>query len=279
MGALLGAGLLAALLGCSSPPPVCGSGQGTLSGEAGGIPCAEARVAVSYLEALAARALEPAARQRVLRELRARAADDRAAVEAALADAGDVVDTFASEHGLQLAETRSRMVWTTLQGGGALPAATFPDAADVARTAIAPWARDDGLQLVLTEMDVEGWIRYASLAREVQGGEPLRVSVADRVGVYRTIRTRWEEVDASGKIGLVSFGAFWPAIRARWLAAPYAQQQAWIRAAPLPAPMTGTSAAYVEALTATDPGRHAAAFHAALGPLGALPEAGQTVSP
>lgn len=257
-----------AVAGCGASPPVCPSTQGTLSGTPEGVACADARGGITYLELLAARALDPDARQRVLRELRARAAEDRGQVEAALADAGLALAALAELSGLELAETRSRMAWGALHGAGAFPEASFPVTAGVLRLAVAPWSQDDALQLVLTEMDVEGWIRYASLAREVQGGEPLRVSMADRVSIYRTVRTRWAELDAAGKIGLVSFGAFWPAVRSRWLAASYERQQGWIHAAPLPPPMTGTSTAYVEALTAGSPAAHARAFHAALGPLG-----------
>ena len=72
---------------------------------------------------------------------------------------------------------------------------------------------------------------------------------------------------AAGKIALTAVGPFWSDVRARWAADSYEEQQAWIRAAPLPPPMTATSIGYVEALTDGDVVAHVRALHERLGPL------------
>jgi hypothetical protein len=231
------------------------------------VSCAEAEGAVRWAETLAARALTGSQRDRLMLELRARATTAPDEVRAALAAAGQADASLATLPPLAQAERRSTLVWELGHEGGAFPVDRFPDVVDVARTAAAVWASDDAERLALSEMDIEGWLRYCSLAREVQGGGVLRLSVADRVTAYHVVRDRWKEADRAGKVALTAVGPFWSDVRARWAAASYEEQQAWIRAAPLPPPMTATSIGYVEALTEGDVVAHVRALHERLGPL------------
>ena len=68
---------------------------------------------------------------------------------------------------------------------------------------IAVWSRSEDHELVLTESDIEGWIFYTSLCREVQSAGPLRLSVADR---RRVNRARPARVDHGN---FVDLGMLW----------------------------------------------------------------------
>jgi hypothetical protein len=132
---------------------------------------------------------------------------------------------------------------------------------------VAIWGRDDSQSLLLTESDVEGWIRYLSLLREVQGGVPLVLSVADRARVYQLIIERFESGTAVQKVAVVQIGALWYALADAWRAASYEQQQGWIVNAPLPPPMTASSIGYVEVALQSDVILHAAVMEAHFGAL------------
>ena len=121
-------------------------------------------------------------------------------------------------------------------------------------------------RVALTEADVEAWINYASLCREVQGGTPLRISVAARVGVYRDIRTRFETATAAEQVAMASLGATWPQVERAWRLADYEGQQAWIAAAPLPGPMTGRSGDYARTIVQGDVTGHVQALEVHFGP-------------
>ena len=132
---------------------------------------------------------------------------------------------------------------------------------------VAVWGRDDSQQLLLTESDIEGWIRYLSLLREVQGGTPLVLSVADRAYVYKLVIDRFESGTAEQKVAIVQTGNLWYAMADAWRAASYEQQQGWIANAPLPPPMTEVSLGYVEVALQSDVVVHAAVMEAHFGAL------------
>ncbi len=174
--------------------------------------------------------------------------------------------------GLDAAEARSREVWLADRGEGLVG----PDDGwlwNLQQRTLSVWTKDDEEQLALTESDLEGWIRYASLCREAQGGGVVRVSVADRVTVYQMLIDRFDAADRANQVALASLGPVWPQVVDAWAAAPYEQQQAWIAAAPLPPPMTATSLAYVGAVFEGDLVRHARALQEVLGPFSVDPTA------
>jgi hypothetical protein len=94
----------------------------------------------------------------------------------------------------------------------------------------------------------------------------LRISVADRVAVYRMLVDRFTTGTRSDRIGMSAIGGYWPAIRAAWIEASYVDQREWIGAAPLPPPMTATSLGYAEAVFAGDVAAHAQVAIEHLGP-------------
>lgn len=266
-------GLLATLLmlgtACgSSEPPCPSSAEGTLVEGAAHPTCAEAEQAVTYVEALSSRPLTKTQRDRLLGALRDRAETDAAAVTGVLSRAQAFVTTLeGTADPMARAVARSQHAFEATRGGGVFPEADWPDVAAVLSASVAVWGRSEATNLVLTEMDVEGWIRYGSLCREVQGASPLRFSVADRVGIYRMVEDRFDELDADGQRAMIAVGPYWRSVQHRWAAASYSTQQAWKDAAPLPPPMTATSLGYLEAIVAGDVEGHARALHAELGPL------------
>ncbi len=227
--------------------------------------CAHATATWRYVSAVAGRPLPARDRGRVNAELRDRF---RADPGTGLALAQRSVDELARLEALPWpgqAEERGRLGWQAVSGKG-LITESLPATFGVQKRGIAPWVTDDEAQLVLAEADVEGWIHYTSLCREVQEGGPLALSVADRLPAYRSIRTRFEAADRGGKVALLSVGPYWASIKDHWASASYERQQAWMAAAPLPPPMVATSLGYVEALLAGEPERHMRAFHDQLGP-------------
>ena len=251
------------LVACTPSPPVCPTEQGTLTDADDAVSCADARGVIPWIQAMSGRVLTPPQRERVLRAL---ASHPPSEVRAALARVGTLMEALGDQVGLDQAEQRSKAVHAATAGGGPMPRDDFPTVMSVFDAAVAVWERDEASGLVLTEMDVEGWIRYASLVREVQGGTPLNVSLADRVGMYRVVRERWKKAEPEGKVALASFGIHWPIVASAWKRASYDDQQAWIKAAPLPPPMTGTSAEFLEAVSRGDVARHARILQRTLGP-------------
>ncbi|MBN2798845.1 MAG: hypothetical protein JXX28_06815 [Deltaproteobacteria bacterium] len=227
--------------------------------------CAEAGEAQRAVEQLAARRLTAAQSRDLRAALTAAWSREPAAWEQRLAQARAAREALAEEQGLEAAASRSHALWEALHGEG--PLGADPDVRVVVRLAAAPWAQDDAQQLVLSEMDIEGWIFYASLCREVQGGGTLRLSVADRVMVYRRLQEAWDAAPPEDRLLLVGMGAFWEDVKSRWAAAPWEVQQRWIAAAPLPPPMNATSLGYAEALLGGDLPLHARTLHSGLGPL------------
>lgn len=253
--------------GCSwfSSPPVCPSTDDDLAAGEPPLTCAEAAVAVRYVDVLAGRPTPRSERALLLRDLAAvyatdpaRVRTDLTAMEAGLRDLGE-------RSGLDAAEARSERAWIDLTEEGPLTA--YPQGSRVLESRVAVWASADDERLVLTEADIEGWISYASLCREVQSGGPLRLSVAQREGLYRSLRTRFREADRKAKLSMVAVGPFWSGLTERWKAASYEQQQGWAQNAELPPPMTSTSLVYAEAVLDLSPVRAATTLHEHLGPL------------
>ncbi len=170
----------------------------------------------------------------------------------------------ASTKSLQTAEHRSQLIFE-LQ---AAPNDPWPAELHAALTDLnINRATSQHNGLVLTEMDVEGWILYASLCHEVQTGQPLGLSVAQRVELYRMTAQRFELGSQTEQVALVSMGIFWPSIRSNWGAASYATQQRWIARAPLPPIGDASALGYFEALLSGPFETHALLLHDVLAPL------------
>jgi hypothetical protein len=251
-----------------SVEPRCVAGGPTHLGETkDALACTEALWAVRYVETLAARSLEPRDRLAVLDAIARRHAGQPAALQESLAAARAFLAGLAALPPMDAAEARSLQVWKFLQGDGAIAGSEADGLQAAGRRAIGVWSVDDTQRLVLTEMDVEGWIRYASLCREVQGGGALRVSVSDRVTVYGEVQARFDEGDRARKISMTAMGPYWTSTRLRWQESSYEEQRRWIDAAPLPPPMTATSLGYVAALLDGSITAHVTTLHDQLGPL------------
>ncbi len=245
---------------CSDPAtPLVRAGDRILT-------CAEASVVPDFIEVLASRALGAGEERSVLAEVASGYASDPVATSHWL----DQVRTAGREleglSGIRGAERRATLVWEAVSDEGVI-GPSHPASHDAQGRALAVWTRDDAEKLALAEMDIEGWIRYGSLCREVQGGGTLRISVADRVTVYRMVVDTFDGGDRAEQVGLTAIGPYWETIQDAWKLASYETQQAWIQHAPLPPPMTATSLAYQEAVLDRSPARHAAVLHEVLGPL------------
>lgn len=257
---------LVVLAGCAwSDPPCAGPDDAEL---APGHACADATPVEAWIEALAGRALTAPQRGRMHAELGALATRDAVAFGAVVGAARLALADLAGGDLRAQARLRGEMAWDALHGPGTRwPRAALPDTTEVLGAAVSSWARSDADRLVLPEADVEAWIGFVSLLREVQGGGALRLAVADRVGVYREIVARWEGGTVDERVAFLVLGASWPEVKARWQAASYDAQQGWIAAAPLPPPMTEDSRGYLAAVTRdADVVRHVEVLEQRLGP-------------
>ncbi len=248
-------------LGCSSEPR-CDSTDQVL---AEGLTCEDARHVEGWIELLAGRALQHGGTRRLPAALLELHQKDPSALRKLL----DEIDAAGAKlelvPGPKGAEARSLAVWEAHREKGPIR----PDDGslwNIQRDALSVWAWNDDDKLALTEADIEGWLTYASLCREVQNGGVLRISVADRVTAYRVLVDRFEGGSREERLSLASVGPFWEQIRDRWQAVPYERQQAWIGAAPLPPPMTATSLGYLQAIAEGPIVQHAGTLHEVLGP-------------
>ncbi len=166
--------------------------------------------------------------------------------------------------GFEGAEDRSHQVWLLYEDKG-LITHEHPLWGSIHK-AVAVWQRHEKDQLALTEADIEGWIDYGSLCREMQGAGVLRISVSDRVGVYKTLQDRWTFGTRTDRVALTAIGPYWHDVRGAWQRAPYEKQHEWGVAAPLPPPMTATSLGYMSAIAEGDLVAHASILHATIGP-------------
>jgi hypothetical protein len=245
--------------GCGSPADVCVDASAALAPD---LTCAEADVALSLLEVLAARPVDAGHRASLREALRDAFLADPASTRASLEASGALLRRVVALDGIDAAEVRSQSAYQAVNGQGPLAIPGLLVAAP-----IAVWAHDDRTGLVLTESDIEAWIRYASLCREVQGGGPLVLSVSDRRPLYEMLVDRFVAADRPTQVAMAGVAPFWDAFREQWKAAPAEQQQAWVRAAPLPPPMTASSLAYVEAVLQSDLSAHLAVWHASWAPM------------
>jgi len=259
-----------ALPACSwfslTPTTVCDSPQDELAPGSPPLTCAQAQVVLDHTQRLAGRPVGHADRNILLTDVGARyrvAPDEVRATLKTLAEQNAALERAT---GLEGAELRSTRAWEAITGNGPLSPAAYPEANRSLRRRIAPWAQDDEEKLVLTEADIEAWIGFASLCREVQSGEPLKLSISNREQLYRDMRVRFEMEDRKGQIGMVGLGGYWPSVEDRWIAATYEQQQAWIKAATLPPPMTSRSMGYAAIVFEGDLREHAQTMHKVLGP-------------
>lgn len=258
--------LLALLSGCGGARVDC-SDPTRVAAKAGEeqLVCSEATQVADYLHLLAGRALTREQRDRVVQGVAGWFEKDPVAARKWLDEIETSGRAIEGLTGLQGAERRGELVWQAIRGEG-LVRPEHDAIWTVQQTALAVWAQDDDERLALTEMDIEGWLHYASLCREVQGGGPLRLSVADRVQVYRMIQAAFESGSREEQIALLAIGPYWSQIREGWQMASYERQQSWIQAAPLPPPMTATSLGYTEALLQGDLVKHARVLHERIGP-------------
>jgi len=190
---------------------------------------------------------------------------DPTATRAWLTEIGKARTALAAGSGVAGAEARAAAVYAASKGGSPSELG-HPELASVQKRALAVWTHHDGDRLALTEADFEGWIRYASLCREAQGGSTLRISVADRVAVYKMLADRFATGTREERIAMSAIGGYWPQIREAWMGASFDRQRGWISAAPLPPPMTATSLGYAEAVFNGDVAAHARVVIEHLGP-------------
>lgn len=227
--------------------------------------CGDAAGVREYFQFLASRSLTANQNGRLYAGLRHRHGKNPSEVRSQIVRTRAILSESLQVHGLARAEYRSHAVWRTRMGKGPFTEAHGVEW-DIFQGAVAVWARSDEQELALTEMDIEGWIRFGSLCREVQGGSPLRISIANREHIYRQMSRRFDTLKRSDQIGRVGIGMFWDAITLRWQSASYERQQSWVRVAPLPPAMNATSRAYMEAVMELPPGRSAEVLHEVLGP-------------
>ncbi|MFT7517879.1 MAG: hypothetical protein ACI9MC_000003 [Kiritimatiellia bacterium] len=258
------------LSGCSvlRPPVTCANDEQVLarSGESS-LTCAQVGVVHNFGELLAGRRMGRNSKNKLNSELVSQFSSDSQAVLQALVSVQTDVQRLSTESGLQAARSRSHATWQTFNGGGPLAGERWTETRRLIRTTVLPWATSDEDQLVLVEEDIEGFIRYASLCREVQGGGTLQLSIASREVVYTDVMGRFNEGPTQDRVGLVAYGAFWIGIAGNWKSASYVQQQAWIQRATLPPPMTASSLGYAEAVLQMPPGESAKTLHHILGPI------------
>lgn len=251
-------------LGCGGPDVDCASPSDVIAesdGEA--LSCRRADWLVDYWELLRASTLPNSDRRLVRRALAARFDDDPKGTVALLGDVRERGRHLAGLRGDAATRARSTQVFEAHSGAGPF---TDGELDRLQRKLIPIWGSSETAHVALTESDVEAWIRYASLCREVQGGTPLRISVADRLGVYRTVQQRFEGGSTDEQVAMGALGSSWLQIQRAWILASYEEQQAWIADAPLPGPMTGSSVDYLRAIVTGDVAGHVRELERHFGP-------------
>ena len=253
--------LVAGIVGCSATPSLeCVGGEGTLVAAEHVLTCAASADLGRYARVLSGRAPDP---DHITEALAAAFVDDPAGTLHQVSSTRAELLAFEAAQGLVAAELRSTRAWELTHGAG--PLTGRAGAAVIGGMSV--WEADDAERLVLTEADIEGWIRYASLCREVQGGKPLRLSIVNRVPVYAQARERFIAADRGGKVAMTAIGPFWGTVETAWQSAAYEDQQRWAKRAPLPPPMNASAMGYLETLLAGDLTQHAEVLHQAFGPM------------
>ncbi len=262
--ATLAAMLLFGAGGCGGPPECTSHEVQLATAEGATLRCADVDLLIDWTTVLAGRPVQEGLRRSLrsgLLEVFGDAPRDFDRLRARLT--ADLAQLEGGE-GLDAGLRRSALAYRALNGPDALPDGA---ARRALRAAIAPWGEHPAEGLLLSEIDIEGWVFYASLAHEVQGRGPLRLSVGDRLAVYRQVQDRFRSGSAADRRALVGFGAFWWSARERWAAASFEQQQTWGASAPLPNPPPDLPLAYLDAMLAGPVDAHAGTFHELIGPL------------
>lgn len=257
--------VLLALIGCGPRVDCSAVGAVLASTEAGDLSCEDGEQVVDYIELLAGRPVPGADAQKARQAIASRFRDDPAGTRSWIAEMVTAGSALARRTGVDGAEARSHRVWSASRGEDLVREADG-DLWNVQTRALSLWTKDDADELALTESDVEGWIRYASLCREAQGGTVLLISVADRVTVYHDVIERFDTGDRATRVALAAMGPYWAQVRSAWKSATYDEQMEWITAAPLPPPMTASSLGYAEAVFNSNVALHAETLHDVLGP-------------
>ena len=253
-------------LGCGSAPAITCDSEEEVAVTSGdrALYCASLITARRYVEATSGRALPDRERERLMGALATLWASDPPMAEAWFATSAAYLTELEGLSGAQQARRRSELAYRAVTGDGVF--AEVEPMFGIHKRSIAVWSRDVDLGLVLSESDIEGWIFYASLCREVQTAGPLRLSVADRVSVYRSVQERFDTADLDDKIALLSMGPYWRSVKDHWGAASFEAQQSWIQAAPLPPRMVATSLGYFDAIVQGPVRQHVAALVDTVGP-------------
>ncbi len=245
---------------CATPSEVL------VAGDADALSCADIDTVVGWVELLASRSIGEREVELVRNDWTRRYTRDSTATRSAVTELSSQTASLLALRGFEGSEARADFVWSSAGGETRLGDADSTSV-DVLQRALAPWSTDTDHKLILTEMDIEGWIKYASLCREIQGGSPLTLSVADRVVLYSQIVAAFEGKSREEQLSVLSMGPVWPSMQERWPGVTYEIQQVWVEAAPLPGPMTATSLGYSSAVFDEDLRSHAVALHNAMGSL------------
>jgi len=255
---------LLALGGCRERVQCDAPGQVVARAGDDALTCGDTDLLVGWMELVAGRTAQQQ-RSKMRAAVRDRYRADPVETRAWLERVRRRHDALVGQTGFDGAAARAAAVYDFEKGRGPVR----PDDGAVRRlmdSVTAVWSTHDGDGLALTESDIEAWILYGSLCREVQGGGVLRISVADRVSVYSMALDRWRNGSRTDRIALASLGPVWSQVRDRWQVADFETQQAWIQSAPLPPPMTASSLGYLDAILSGDLIGHAATLHGQLGP-------------
>lgn len=252
-----------AILGCSSSAPAtrCTDDAAPL---AEGLTCGEAKAPSRYLRVLAGKPLPAGTTAAALAEVGKRHADDPATTRSWLADLAERGRTIEQATGLAGAEARSHGLWELVEGRGPITR-EHGELWNLVPRVVSIRGKDDQEELVLTERDIDGWIRFASLAHEIHGGRPLTVSIAEQGAVHDLAVRRFEQADRAEQVAMVGFGAVWPEVVKAWKAAPYTQQQQFIQRARIPA-ADADPLPWIEQILEGDVVTNAHALHDTLGP-------------
>ena len=258
---------LTLLVACGGEEPLCkADGAQVAAVGTRALTCEEADAALDYIAVIAARSVPSADKQTVYRALGERFTRDPEGTLADLAEARDATAELMRLTGIEAAERRAQRVFESAKGRGPLVGVADGVRSTLDRTARL-WVSDEETGLAITELDVEGWLFYGSLCREVQGAGPLKLSIADRVPAYRVVEDQFRDGERAQQVTIAAMGPFWLDVKDRWRAASYDTQQRWISSAPLPPPMTASSLGYFEAVMGQPAEAHARALHGVLGPL------------
>ena len=257
--------IVAVLIGCGGTIDCADPAKEIASDGPHTLTCHAAQWPVAYVELLAARPVQRGDEGLALKAVAQRFEADPAATMAWLEDIRAAGHALAGRSVIDGNLERTRRVWAANEGRDLIDA-DAGELWDVQKRALAVWSTAAEHKLALTEADIEGWIRYASLCREAQQGGVLRISVSDRVSVYKVVRERFDNGTEGEQAALGAMGTVWNHVRTRWPVASFDTQQRWIAAAPLPGPMTATSLGYAQAIIDGPPAGHVGALVDTFGP-------------